>query len=80
MFFPIGKRSPSLEQSWISFTQGYMYFVPTLKEIYPVVEIDPVVLEMTLKMWKKFIVGQTDRQKRTTGDQKSSLASSAIVS
>ena len=38
VIIPLGKRqTPSFEQTWIAFTQGY--FVPSL------VEISPVVLE-----------------------------------
>ena len=49
-------RGPSFEQTWIPFTQGY--FVPSL------VEIDPVVLEKKMKMWKVYrqTDGQTDGQ------------------
>ena len=45
-------RGPSFEQTWIPYTQGYMYFVPSL------VEIGPVVLDKKMKMWKVF--RQTD--------------------
>ena len=53
----------SFEQTWNPFTQGC--FVPSL------VEIDQVVLEKKMKMWKVYrqTDGQTDRR-RTTGDQK----------
>ena len=57
-------RGPSVEQSWIPFTQGY--FVPSL------VEIGPWKCE-------KITDGWTDRR-RTTADQKSSLELSAQVS
>ena len=38
--------SPSFEQTWIPFTQGF--FVPSL------FEIGPVVLEKKIKMWKVY--------------------------
>ena len=39
-------RGPSFEETGIPFTQGW--FVPSL------VEIDPVVLENRMKMWKVY--------------------------
>ena len=62
-------RGPSFEKTWIPFTQGY--YVPSL------VEIDQVVLENKMKMWK--VYRRTDRR-TDEGDQKSSLELSAQVS
>ena len=57
---PLGRAWPFIWINFIPFTQGY--FVPSL------VEIGPVVLEKKMKMK---VYRRTDR--RTTGDQKSSL-------
>ena len=66
---PLGKgRGPSIEQTWIPFTQEC--FVPSL------VEIGPVVLEKKMKMWKVY---DNDDGQRTNFDQKSSHELSASV-
>ena len=73
---PLGKeRGPSFEQTWIPFTQRWF--------VFSLVEIDPVVLEKKMKMWK---VNDNDNDdddddgQRTNFDQKSSLEPSAQVS
>ena len=65
----------SFEQTWIPFTQWC--FVPIL------VEIDPVVLEKKMKMWKVYDnnndADANDDGQRTNFDQKSSFEPSALM-
>ena len=74
---PLKRTGPFNWKTWIPFTQGC--FVPSL------VEIDPVVLEKKMKMWKVYDDDDDDNDdnnanddgQRTHFDQKSSLEPSA---
>ena len=65
-------RGSSFEQTWIPFTQGC--FEPSL------VEIDPVVQEKNMKLWKVYANANDDDGQRTNFDQKTLLEPSAQVS
>ena len=68
VIFPLGKGS------WIPFTQGCF--------VFSLVEIGPVDLEKTMKMWKVYDNGDhnNDDRQRTNFDQKSWLEPLAQVS
>ena len=61
-----------LNKTWIPFTQEC--FEPSF------VEIDPVVLEKNMKLWKVYANANDDDGQRTNFDQKTLLEPSAQVS